>query len=289
MSLEKYRRPRLVIQNPKASVYEAVRAMDANQIGTVIVQDQGSVVGIATDRDLALRVIGGGLDPKETPLERVMTPEVATLSPEDDQGEALRLMREKNARRIPLVESDRVVGIVTLDDLLLDEAASLEDLASIVRSQIGEGGPAPTRRFDPERAAQRRQARAEESYGRLVNQVHRSTGLRKEAAATALDVVLCGLVRRLTPKEASNFVSQLPSLVHERLLELPAGPDKTVTRETIERDLVRRLDIEPDHASRLITEIGSSLESWISSGQIDDMRGQLPKEMRTIFPSPAAF
>lgn len=286
MSLEKYRRPRLVIQNSKTNVHGAARAMEANQIGTVIVQDQGVVVGIVTDRDLALRVLGTGLDPKTTTLGDIMTTDVATLSPDNDQTEAVQLMRARNARRIPLVEHGRVVGIVTLDDLLLDEAAPLEELAAIVRKQLGEGGPVPTRRFDADRATQRKLARAEEKYGKLVGQVQRLTGLdTREVAATALDVVLCGLVRRLTPQEASDFISQLPSLLHDRLLELPAGPDKSVTRDTIESDLVKRLDIEPDFASRIVSDIGAALEQSVSSGQIDDVRSQLPKEMRSIFPS----
>lgn len=286
MSLEKYRRPRLVILNSKALVREAARAMEANQIGTLIVQEQGSVVGILTDRDLALRIFGSSLDPETTTVGEVMTTDVATLSPSDGQAEAVRLMRERNARRIPLVEGGRVVGIVTLDDLLLDEAAPLEELAAVVRKQIGAGGPAPTRRFDPVKSAQRKTARAEETYGKLVNQIQRMTGLEtKPLAATALDVVLCGLVKRLTPQEAYDFVSQLPSLVHERLLGLPSGPDRSVTRETIEQDLVKRLDIEPDYASRIATDIGSAIEQAVSSGQIDDVRSQLPKEMRSIFPS----
>lgn len=286
MSLEKYRRPRLVVQNSKSPVHGAARAMETNQIGTVIVQDQGTVVGIVTDRDIAIRVIGTGLDPKTTTLGDIMTTDVATLSPDDEQEEAVRLMRERNARRIPLVERGRVVGIVTLDDLLLDEAAPLVELAAIVRKQLGAGGPAPTRRFDPVRSAQRKAARAEETYGKLVNQVQKLSSLEsKELAATALDVVLCGLVRRLTPQEASDFVSQLPSMIHERLLELPAGPDRSITRETIESDLVKRLDIEPEYASRIVSDIGAALEQHVSSGQIDDVRSQLPKEMRSIFPS----
>ena len=288
MSLAKYRRPRLVVQNTQTSVHAAARAMEANQIGTVIVQEQGKVVGLVTDRDLALRVLGAGLDPKTTTLGEVMTTDVATLPIDAEQIEAVRLMKQRNARRIPLLEGNRVVGMVTLDDLLLDEAAPLEELAAIVRSQIGKGGPAPTRRFDALKAAQRKIARAEETYGKLVNHIQKLTALpTKELAATALDVVLCGIVRRLTPQEASDFVAQLPSLLHDRLLDLPAGPDKSVTRASIENDLVKRMDIEPDYASRIVSDIGAALEQSVSSGQIDNVRSQLPKEMRSIFPSPS--
>lgn len=288
MSLAKYRRPRLVVQSPQTTAHAAARAMEANQIGTVIVQEHGEMAGLVTDRDLALRVVGAGLDPKTTTLGEVMTTAAATLPIDADQVDAVRLMKERNVRRIPLLEGKRVVGIVTLDDLLLDEAAPLEELASVVRSQIGQGGPAPTRRFDALKAAQRKLARAEETYGKLVNQVQKLTGLpTKEIAATALDVVLCGLVRRLTPQEASDFVSQLPSMLHDRLLELPAGPDKSVTRASIEQNLVQRLDIEPDYASRIVNDVGAALEQSVSAGQIDGVRSQLPKEMRSIFPSPS--
>src|SRR5690606_36883834 len=107
---------------------DAARAIENNNIGAVVVQDKGSVVGIVTDRDLTVRVVGQGRDPKTTLLSEVMTTPVVTLSPSDSQSDAIRLMQERNVRRIPLVEGERLVGIVTLDDWLLDEAAPLDQL-----------------------------------------------------------------------------------------------------------------------------------------------------------------
>ncbi len=129
MSLRSYLRPRLVVLNPNTPVFEAARAIENNEIGAVVVQEEGRVVGIVTDRDLTVRVIGRGIDPKTTCLSAVMTAPVATLSPTDGHRDAIRLMQRRNVRRIPLVEGGRLVGIVTLDDLLLDEAASLDELA----------------------------------------------------------------------------------------------------------------------------------------------------------------
>lgn len=143
MSLKWYRRPRLVALKPATLVLEAGRAIEHNNIGAVIVQAAGRVVGIVTDRDLAIRVVGRGLDPKNAPLAEVMTTPVVVLSPADTRRLAIRLMRERNIRRIPLVEGERLVGIVTLDDLLIDEVAPLDELAAVVEAQIGEGGPAP--------------------------------------------------------------------------------------------------------------------------------------------------
>lgn len=83
---------------------------------------------IVTDRDLAVRVVGQGLVPERTTLDEVMSTDIATLSPEDSQADAIRLMYRRKVRRIPLTDGGRLVGMVTLDDLLLDVV-----LESVVR------------------------------------------------------------------------------------------------------------------------------------------------------------
>src|SRR6185295_8201156 len=111
MSLKWYQRPRLVALNSSTSVLDAARAIENNSIGAVVVQDSSEVVGIVTDRDLTIRVVGRGLDPKTTPLRDVMTSPVITLSLRDRQETAIQIMQERNVRRIPLVEQGRLVGI----------------------------------------------------------------------------------------------------------------------------------------------------------------------------------
>lgn len=281
MSLKWYRRPRLVALNPKTPVLDAARAIENNNIGGVVVQNKGQVVGIVTDRDLTVRVVGQGLDPKTTLLSDVMTTPVLTLSPADSQSAAISLMQERNIRRIPLVEGERLVGIVTLDDLLLDEAAPLEELAAVVGTQIGEGGPAPS---DRSPAAQRRAARAEATYRRLLNQLRADSGLETaEEAETALTVVLNGLLRRLTPEEARDLIAQLPSVLQPALYDLLPGPDKLITKETIETELSRRLSVERERAAQLLASVGSLIAQSVSAGQMSDVRGQLPEELRSVF------
>lgn len=281
MSLKWYRRPRLVALNANTPVLEAARAIENNNIGGVVVQNKGRVVGIVTDRDLATRVVGRGLDPKTTLLSEVMTAPVVTLSPSDSQRNAIRFMQERNIRRIPLVEGERLVGIVTLDDLLLDEAAPLEALAAVVERQIGEGGPAPS---DRSPAAQRSAARAEATYRRLLNQVSIESGLEKaEEAETALMVVLNNLMQRLTPDEAKDLIAQLPSMLQPALYALPHGPDKQITKETIEAELSRRLGVEKEEAAHVLASIGAIIAQSASAGQMSDVRGQLPEELRRVF------
>lgn len=286
MSLERYRRPRVVVQTPRTSVHDAARAMQSNQVGMVVVQDHRKTVGIVTDRDLALRVIGFELDPRITTLGEIMTEPVATLPIDADEQDALRTMRERHVRRIPLVEGEHVVGVVTLDDLIVAGTASPADLAMIVRAQVGAGGPASSRRFDEVRAAQRRVARAEETYGKLVHRIQALGNLgSRELAGLALDVVLTGVVRRLPPHEAAGFVAQLPSMLHDRLLDLPAGPDRSITRESIETELAKRLDLDAPRVALVLDVVGAALEHTVSTGGVANVRNQLPRDMRSIFPA----
>jgi CBS domain-containing protein/uncharacterized protein (DUF2267 family) len=285
MSLRAYRWPRLVVLGPSASALQAARAMENNEIGTVVVQDSGRLVGLVTDRDLAIRVVGSGRDANTTLLSAVMSHDVATLTPEAGRMDAIRLMQERNVRRIPLVEGEGIVGIVTLDDLLLDEAAPVDELAAIVRAQLGRGGPAaPGRR-------RAREARVEGTYWRLINELRANADLDTTAQAEiALEVALTSLLRRLTPHEAKDLIAQLPSLLHARLQRLPEGPDRGITRAVIEDQLVQQLDVDPPRAADILNAVGRTLEQNVSGGQIDDVRGQLPEELRSIFSgsSPAA-
>jgi|SRR6185312_14935020 len=282
MSLKWYLRPRLVVLQPSASALEAARAIEHNNIGAAVVGKKGTVVGIVTDRDLAVRLVGRGLDARTTTLADVMTTPVATLRPSDSQSDAIQLMQEQNLRRIPLVDDGKIVGIVTLDDLLLDEAASLEELAGVVQVQLGEGGPTATRREGRDRHSARA-ARAESTYGRFLNLVRLNTGLDSGLAETAVETVLSALIRRLTAGEAKDLIAQLPSLLQPTLKSLPPGPDKSITRETIESDLVRRLDIDPVRAAIVLRAVGVTIAQSVSAGEIDDVHRQLPEVLRSTF------
>jgi uncharacterized protein (DUF2267 family)/CBS-domain-containing membrane protein len=271
----------MVVLSSNDSVLEAARAIENNNIGAVIVQSKGRVVGLVTDRDLAVRALGRGLDPEITTLGEVMTTPIVTLAPTDSQSDAIRLMQQRNIRRIPLVEADRVVGIVTLDDLLLDEAAPLDELAAVVEAQIGAGGPAASLRSP---ATRRSAARAQATYGRMLNQLRADANLEtSERAEAALEIVLGSIVQRLTPEEAKDLIAQLPSLLQPRLRVLPAGPDKTITRQTIEAELSERLGTDQSHTWQILVAVGDIVAQTVSPGQIDDVHGQLPNGLRGIF------
>lgn len=281
MTLKLYMTPRMVILSQQTPAIDAARAMENNRIGAVIVQNKGRIVGIVTDRDLSIRVIGQNRDPQTTSLAEIMTKPVVTLSTKNTHEDAIRLMKEQNVRRIPLVDDERLVGIVTLDDLILDEAAPIDEVAAIVATQVGEGGPATSARTP---AKKRSAARAQATYRRLVQEVQNETHLGSyEQAEAALETTLSSLVRRLTPAEAKDLTSQLPSLLRRKLKNLSLGPDRQVTRESIEAELIKVLDVETFRAREILSSIGEVIAQNISPGELSDIQSQLPKHLREIF------
>ena len=86
-----------------APVIEAARRMRAANVGAIVVEDNGRLAGIATDRDIAIRAVADGRDPQTTPLSEICSKELTALSPDDDIDRAIQVMREKAIRRLLVV------------------------------------------------------------------------------------------------------------------------------------------------------------------------------------------
>jgi CBS domain-containing protein len=124
---------------PDASCVEAAAMMRDDQIGAVVVaDDSGRVLGIVTDRDLAVRVIAAGREPKGVALREIMSGEPIYLSRTRNLAQLLATMRDLGVRRVPVVDDDgRVRGLVSFDDVLVLLADQLADLAQVIRKEIG--------------------------------------------------------------------------------------------------------------------------------------------------------
>jgi uncharacterized protein (DUF2267 family) len=113
------------------------------------------------------------------------------------------------------------------------------------------------------------------TLGRMLNGLRADAALGSvDQAETALDVVLAALVRRLTPDEAKDLIAQLPSLLQPRLRAQPPGPDKLITRETIEAELAQRLQVSPPLAAQLLEIVGTTITESVSTGQMEDVQRQ---------------
>lgn len=106
--------------NPATTVTEAAQLMQKHNVGSIPVMDQSGVVGIVTDRDIVVRNVAHGTNPQSTPVKDVMTSHVTTATPEMDVNEVSAIMSRHQVRRMPVVENNRLVGIVALGDLATD-------------------------------------------------------------------------------------------------------------------------------------------------------------------------
>jgi CBS domain-containing protein len=100
-----------------ASVVEAARLMRQEHIGSLPVVKGGQLVGMITDRDLALRVVAESADPQSVTVGEVASHDTVTAQPDQDLDEALRLMAHHQVRRLPVAEGGRLVGILAQADI----------------------------------------------------------------------------------------------------------------------------------------------------------------------------
>ena len=108
----------LVIGAPTMTVYEASVAMREKGVGSVVVEDQGRLSGIFTERDLLNRVVAAGKDPALTPLSEVMTQDVIGLEGDKPLSHALHLMHQHAFRHVPVLSAGRPIGMVSARDAL---------------------------------------------------------------------------------------------------------------------------------------------------------------------------
>jgi CBS domain-containing protein len=124
------RDPRTV--NADDPIIDAARFMRDDDIGNVIVRQDGEVAGIVTDRDIVVRGVAEGLDAGSTPVREVCTTGIEAIEPSASVDDALRKMREADVRRLPVVDDGRPVGIISLGDLAVEREpdSTLADISA---------------------------------------------------------------------------------------------------------------------------------------------------------------
>lgn len=112
--------PHVRSATPGQTLGEAAAMMKEDDVGSVPVVEAGSLVGIVTDRDIVLRSVAVGRDPFSLTVGEVASREIVTVEPEDDLGDALKLMAKHQVRRLPVVEGGRLVGMLAQADVALE-------------------------------------------------------------------------------------------------------------------------------------------------------------------------
>jgi CBS domain-containing protein len=114
--------------------------MRRQNVGCIVVEQDGAPIGIVTDRDLVTRVLAEELDPADVAVVTVMSRFPVFLTAERELGDALRLMTEMGVRRLPVVRGNgSLLGMLSLDDVLVQLAGQLGKVKELLRSELARG------------------------------------------------------------------------------------------------------------------------------------------------------
>lgn len=108
----------LVVIEPELKVRAAAQRMSEKNIGAVAVVDAGKLAGVFSERDIMARVVAKGLDPDDTPVAMVMSKEIVVADPSERVDAALKKMHSIGSRHLPIVEQGKLVGMISIRDLL---------------------------------------------------------------------------------------------------------------------------------------------------------------------------
>lgn len=136
-----------VVVQRDATLTDAAVAMSDAGVGALVVMDDTRPVGMVTDRDLVTRALAKGV-PADGRVDAVMTMELVTLDADAEVDELLHAFRHHAVRRVPVVDGGHLVGVVSLDDMLVSVASEMTDLARVLAAQImfphaGDEAPPP--------------------------------------------------------------------------------------------------------------------------------------------------
>jgi CBS domain-containing protein len=122
--------------SPETTVYDAIAMMAAKEIGAVLVLSDGDLVGIVSERDYAKKVVLCGRSSKATLVREIMSAPVVTITRENTVEECLQLVTHRRIRHLPVMDTNRVIGVISVGDLvkavIADQAFTIERLSDYI-------------------------------------------------------------------------------------------------------------------------------------------------------------
>ena len=123
---------------PGATMFDALEALANHEVGALMVMSHDKLVGVISERDYTRKVALQGRNSKEVLVAELMTPDVLTVTPSTRTRECMTLMSQKRIRHLPVVEGERVVGMISIrdlmDDIIADHEETIEQLRSYIQS-----------------------------------------------------------------------------------------------------------------------------------------------------------
>jgi CBS domain-containing protein len=140
MSLQNYCQKPVIRVAPDTNITEACQLMEQNNVGCLIVEREGRLCGIVTDRDIALRVAGAKRDSDKTLVKDIMTPDPIRISVDKNLHHLTAMMHAYHVRRVPIVNGfDTTLGIVTLDDLIAQLGDEMSEIGKAISEEFPQG------------------------------------------------------------------------------------------------------------------------------------------------------
>ena len=124
--------------NPTDSVFDALQRMAEHNVGAFMVMDQGRLVGVLSERDYTRKIALAGKSSKDTLVKDIMTANVLTVTPQARTRDCMALMSQKKIRHLPVVDGDKVLGMISIrdimDDIIADHELTISQLTSYIAS-----------------------------------------------------------------------------------------------------------------------------------------------------------
>ncbi len=124
--------PRVVVAKPDVNIKHAAKTMTRFRIGSLVVLEKDKVAGIVTERDIMMDVIAEGKDTEATKISDIMTKKVITIKSEQSLEEASEIMVEHEIKKLPVLDDDKLVGILTASDIVAIEPKLIEAIAKLM-------------------------------------------------------------------------------------------------------------------------------------------------------------
>lgn len=126
----------IALIKPQDSVFDALQTLADRDVGALVVMDQGKLVGIFSERDYTRKIALAGKSSKDTQVQDIMTAKVLTVSAQTRTRECMALMSQKKIRHLPVIDGDKVLGMISIRDLMDEIIAEQETTINQLQTYI---------------------------------------------------------------------------------------------------------------------------------------------------------